>query len=279
MIVRSFALLAAALGLWLTQPLLQDAAGQGPATRPGDGAPTPQTAEPGRLAVRSGQPLPACQDVPANQLLANTIVERLRQSPRLARYHVEVAVENGAVVLTGRIIDSAQREEVLRIVQSVQGVTAVRDQLTVGEESPIARTTAVVLPPLQEPGQLPGSDGPANSVRPRAADLTTGAPAPPNGGVQEPHPIFHAPPGLAAASMNPPPLPPYAWPTFAPYNNYSRVAYPTIYPPQAWPFIGPFYPFPKVPLGWRKIQLEYVDGHWWYGKRASGYDWWRVRYW
>ena len=74
-------------------------------------------------------------------------------------------------------------------------------------------------------------------------------------------------------------MPPYAWPTYAPYNNYSRVAYPEQYPYEAWPFIGPMYPFPKVPLGWRSIQLTWRDGYWWYGKNATPHDWWRVRYW
>ena len=73
-------------------------------------------------------------------------------------------------------------------------------------------------------------------------------------------------------------MPPYAWPTYAPYNNYSRVAYPEQVPYEAWPFIGPMYPFPKVPLGWRSIQLTWRDGYWWYGKYATGHDWWRIRY-
>ena len=29
------------------------------------------------------------------------------------------------------------------------------------------------------------------------------------------------------------------------------------------PSIGPFYPYPQVPLGWRKVALEWDDG-WWY---------------
>ena len=79
--------------------------------------------------------------------------------------------------------------------------------------------------------------------------------------------------------MPPPPMPPYAWPSYAPYNNYSRVAAPSMYPYQSWPFIGPPYPFPKVPLGWRSVNLRWIDGHWWYGRTATGHDWWRVRYW
>ena len=76
-----------------------------------------------------------------------------------------------------------------------------------------------------------------------------------------------------------PPLPPYAWPTYAPYNNYSRVAYPTLYKHDAFPFIGPVYPFPKIPLGWRAVTLQWMDGYWWYGRKATGHDWWRIRYW
>ncbi len=64
----------------------------------------------------------------------------------------------------------------------------------------------------------------------------------------------------------------------APYNNYSRVAYPTTYPYEAFPFIGPMYPFPKIPLGWRSVSLTWEDGCWWYGRKATGHDWWRIRY-
>ena len=99
----------------------------------------------------------------------------------------------------------------------------------------------------------------------------------PNGGPPEPAPIFQGPPGPNPA-LQPPPMPPYAWPTFAPYNNYSRVAYPNLYPYETFPYIGPFYPFPRVPLGWRSVSLTWQDGHWWYGKNATGHDWWRIRY-
>ena len=76
-----------------------------------------------------------------------------------------------------------------------------------------------------------------------------------------------------------PPLPPHAWPTYAPYNNASRIAYPQAYPYNAFPFIGPYYPFPKVPLGWRKVTLEWEDGHWYLGRNSAPHDYWRVRFW
>src|SRR5207302_6468531 len=116
-----------------------------------------------------------------------------------------------------------------------------------------------------------------------AVQAVTPAPTPlppptPTAPADEPYPIAQAP-TPAYYDLNPPKLPPYAWPTYAPYNNYSRVAYPEAYPYQSWPFIGPVYPFPKVPLGWRSIKLEWEDGHWWYSKVACNHDWWRLRFW
>ena len=86
-------------------------------------------------------------------------------------------------------------------------------------------------------------------------------------------------PSASQFDLNPPKMPPYAWPTYAPYNNFARVAYPEAYPYNAWPYIGPVYPFPKVPLGWRSVKLEWQDGYWWFSKVATKYDWWRLKYW
>jgi hypothetical protein len=58
-------------------------------------------------------------------------------------------------------------------------------------------------------------------------------------------------------------LPGYAWPTYASYPNYAALTYPQQYSPTAWPYIGPFYPYPQVPLAWRKVSLEWDDG-WWF---------------
>jgi hypothetical protein len=58
-------------------------------------------------------------------------------------------------------------------------------------------------------------------------------------------------------------MPGYAWPSYAAYPNYAALTYPQQYSPTAWPYIGPFYPYPQVPLGWRKVTLEWDDGWWW----------------
>ena len=60
-----------------------------------------------------------------------------------------------------------------------------------------------------------------------------------------------------------PNMPGYAWPSYAASPNYAAVQYPTQYSPTAWPYIGPFYPYPQVPLGWRRVSLEWDDGWWW----------------
>jgi len=68
--------------------------------------------------------------------------------------------------------------------------------------------------------------------------------------------------GVAPLRYDQPCLPNYAWPSYAAYPNYAAVTYPKQYSPTAWPFIGPFYPYPQVPLGWRKVTLEWDDGWW-----------------
>ena len=67
-------------------------------------------------------------------------------------------------------------------------------------------------------------------------------------------------------------LPGYAWPSYAAHPNYGAVSYPKQYSPSAWPYIGPFYPYPQVPLGWRRVALEWDDGWWhldFYDKNSS----------
>ncbi len=68
---------------------------------------------------------------------------------------------------------------------------------------------------------------------------------------------------VGAPRYDTPNLPNYAWPGYAAYPNYAAVTYPQQYSPSAWPYIGPFYPYPQVPLGWRRVSLEWDDG-WWF---------------
>jgi hypothetical protein len=212
---------------------------------------------------------PARLELSANQKLASTIADQLRQSNRLHYYNVDVSVQNGTVDLSGVVTDAAQRQEVLRIAQGVAGADRVRDQLALTSANSVMPAQATIPPAA-----------PAIETAPMPARMPGGAPAyaPGPTASTDPIPVYQAPqPGPYDA--NPPAMPPHAWPTYAPYNNFSRVATPQYYPYQAWPFIGPCYPFPKVPLGWRSVKLEWEDGHWWFSKVGSAHDWWRIRYW
>jgi hypothetical protein len=77
-------------------------------------------------------------------------------------------------------------------------------------------------------------------------------------------PTGFVPGGSGGAGMTDnPQMPGYAWPSYASYPNYAALSYPQQYSPTAWPYIGPFYPYPQVPLAWRKVSLEWDDG-WWF---------------
>lgn len=247
-------------------------------------APFSWAQEPGPLAVGQGQALKPPRPIPTNQQMADTIAGQLRQSGQLRGFSIDLAYEDGTVEISGIVADQTQREEALRIVQGVPGVERVRDRLTLTSMGPVTRTQATIPigpaptpvgsdsgPVLEgpKPGQGDASDKEPGPLPQKAAEASVGP---------EPYPIFQAP-RPQAYDLNPPKMPPYSWPTYAPYNNYSRVAYPNLYPYQSWPFIGPNYPFPKVPLGWRSVKLEWNNGYWWYGHNATGHDWWRLRYW
>jgi hypothetical protein len=257
--------LAAALGLWMAHPLWGG--------------------EPGRLEVVPGQALKSASVVSPNQQIAGAIADHLRQSGHLRRYNIDITFHDGLAELAGTVTDQVQREEVLRLVQGVPGVERVQDRIVLATGPEMLTQTQALLAPGPELGPQPKKEGisrernndSSNNNRNNSDNANSNDNARDKGKGVEPVPIYQAPP--MAADLNPPRMPPYAWPTYAPYNNLSRVAYPTLYPYNAWPFIGPCYPFPKVPLGWRSVKLQWQDGYWWYSKTATGHDWWRLRYW
>lgn len=211
---------------------------------------------------------------PTNQQLADSVASRLRSAGVLKDYTVEILTQDGKVELKGVVADAKQRQEVLRLAQSVRGVQRVVDGMSVKDEAirPV-RDEGTPKLPAPDKGGAPGILTPPT---PGAGPGAGGAGA--GGMIPEPTPIFRAP-QPAFAALNPPAMPPYAWPTYAPYNNYSRVAYPTAYPYNAWPYIGPVHPFPKVPLGWRSVKLEWDDGHWWFSRVGHPHNWWKLRFW
>ncbi|NBO90959.1 MAG: BON domain-containing protein [Planctomycetia bacterium] len=215
-------------------------------------------AEPGLLSQRL-PPIPSI-----DQLLADSIAKHVRSSALLRDYRVDIVAAQGKIVLTGYVVSQSQHDELIRLVQGVPGVVNVVDSLTIKE----AAIVTVQSPPAPVAPKIEGESLPAKVAAPPAGGPT----------IPEPEALFRAQ-APAYAGLNPPLMPPYAWPTYAPYNNFSRVAYPTAYPYHSWPFIGPVYPYPKVPLGWRSVKLEWDDGHWWFSRVGHPHNWWKLRYW
>ena len=272
MTVRKLAALAAAVGLWI----------------PGASFAKDPKKDPAPPAAKSAAP------TKSNQELAAAVAARLKASgvAKGARIHIETS--DGVVELTGDVKSAAQKTQIIETVMSIPGVKEVDSMLREVPADPAVKRVSgegpSTLPPLVG---VPAKDGPVPPLAvvpgiPLAAPGTGGLPGgvyPPGGygpGPGEPLPVAGPPVGpgaMAAYDSAGPNLPPYAWPTYAPYPNYSRVGYPQSYPYNAFPYIGPFYPYPKVPLGWRKVQLEWDDGHWYLGRLSTPHDYWRVRYW
>lgn len=121
-----------------------------------------------------------------------------------------------------------------------------------------------MMPMMQYPPQaMPMQPVPMNAgPRPMGAGQMVGYPVHGHAGAPVPMQYASTEMGMGAPRYDQPNLPNYAWPTYAAYPNYAAVTYPKQYSPSAWPYIGPFYPYPQVPLGWRKVSLQWDDGLW-----------------
>jgi osmotically-inducible protein OsmY len=131
----------------------------------------------------------------------------------------------------------------------------------------------MVLPGPNEYGDY-GVDGLADGqMVPGSMQMSEGGMGMPQGGMPmgggpgmgQPMPMGGSGVGMPAVPVRGggPNMPNYAWPSYAASPNYAALQYPTQYSPTAWPYIGPFYPYPQVPLGWRRVSLEWDDG-WWF---------------
>ena len=245
MTVRKLIPLAAAFGLWVGGP----AAAQEPADP---------------AAVKA-----------ANQKLADAVADKLRSAGVAKGAKIDIDAQGGLVRLSGTVTSDGQHDEILENCKKVPGIRRIESHL----QSPTGSVQ-------RTGGQMEGGVGPAPgpgspyAVSSAPPPLPPGAIPVPGGPIAAGDPLpLNGMPAMAPVDPAGPRLPPYSWPTYAPYNNYSRVAYPQADPYNAFPYIGPYYPFPKVPLGWRKVQLEWEDGHWYYGKLSSPADYWRVKFW
>lgn len=185
--------------------------------------------------------------------VAQNIAQRLHTSGQLQGYSIGVKHKAGTVWLKGEVSDAKQASAAMRIAKQTPNVAQVVNNLTVRgaqEPTPAVRQTAAK-------SQRPQPVRPMQRVAARQA-------APVEGPVgSEPLPMYAgAASGVSPVVYDQPNMPSYAWPSYASYPNYAAVSYPKQYSPMAWPYIGPFYPYPQVPLGWRKVTLEWDDGWW-----------------
>lgn len=252
--------------------------------------------------VVPGEILPtAAYEESSDQQVVSGVINALQTAKRngqLRGFGVDVKSRNGVLQLTGRAGSADQRDQILRIAESVPGVSGVRDAITIpsrvedtqrlpspqslqtveqSELTPLnppvqmarrnpaipamAASTGQRMPAMTAPYRMPAQQGAPTQAIPAAMGYGGGM------GMQAPvmgQPVPMAPHSpVGAPRYDSPNLPNYAWPGYAAHPNYAALTYPQQYSPSAWPYIGPFYPYPQVPLGWRKISLEWDDG-WWF---------------
>jgi hypothetical protein len=228
----------------------------------------------------------------ANQEAAKQICVQLRESGQLGGRKIAVKYFNGTVWLQGEVSSQEQLNKLVAAAMTTPGVTISRvvpDGLTVESAAgnPLRNANRAQAVPSSYSAShgattvsmmqaVPPTTVPTPSALP---DAPNALPAGSSGVPGAPLPMYA--PGAAVGGPAPvrydhPAMPAYAWPSYAAYPNYAAVTYPKQYSPTAFPYIGPFYPYPQVPLGWRKVSLQWDDGWWWLDfKDKPNCCWWR----
>jgi osmotically-inducible protein OsmY len=251
------------------------------------------TASPGKstqgvIPVSGAQPQPSAADVAITDSIIAKL-QREKQSGTLRGFELDVSTVSGDVWLRGKVANVSQKDHVLNIVRRVRGVRKVVDDVSVtGARSdskirPVSTEIPTPIPdspktqtssmPVMGGGPMPRAFAPSGLASYQGDCVTdggvvgggaVGGAAVGGGAVGGPVPMQGAGMsyGAGAPRYDQPNMPSYAWPSYAAYPNYAAVTYPKQYSPSAWPYIGPFYPYPQVPLGWRKVALEWDDGLW-----------------
>jgi osmotically-inducible protein OsmY len=199
---------------------------------------------------------------------------------RLKNFGVDVNTRDGKVLLNGRASSQEQRRLISDLVRQTPGVVDVMEDIAV-IQPPAPQAGGQQLQPLPAPaGQQGGTPAMVASARNPVGVPAQQVSVPMQAAPYCPDPAMAVQPMQGGYSGMPVPmgpyagvgagpryeqpyLPNYAWPGYAAYPNYAAVSYPQQYSPSAFPYIGPFYPYPQVPLGWRKVCLEWDDG-WWF---------------
>lgn len=213
-------------------------------------------------------------------LIAKQIISKLREqkeASNLKGFDLGVQVDQGTVTMMGQVASSEQAMLALDVARRVQGVKLVVNDLLVSKRPAQPKTTIQRAVAQQATAKAQ----PVNYQQPAQSVMRASAPTPvafaastipaspaargvaPANYAQSMQPVAMAGGGGYGVVANNPSMPAHAWPSYAASPNYAGVSYPQQYSATAWPYIGPFYPYPQVPLGWRKVSLEWDDG-WWF---------------
>jgi hypothetical protein len=226
------------------------------------------------VALAALAPVGALASDTEDKAAAEQIATVLRDSGQLNNYSVGVKYRDGTVWLSGRVTSDQQMQAALDIVSELEGIEQIVNNLSVGggsglqqplgTRSTARRTSYNAGAEMEIEAQAPAAAG-------REQPQSSGREAIPVGyhalggkhKFMRPMAMYAGAAAAAPAAYDQPHMPNYAWPSYAAYPNYAALTYPKQYSATAFPFIGPFYPYPQVPLGWRKVSLEWDDG-WWF---------------
>ena len=242
------------------------------------------------LAIAGIALLAPCWALAGDTELAQQIAASLKSSGKMHGYSIGVKAQEGTVWLNGTVRSQQQLRAALEVVGDIPGVEKIVNGLTViGADASVRPANAQASDARMAIGSRADYEAPVASAMPYGGSGTgSGVPLPLGGGVRmammqqqqgmpmqssamqgegnggTPIPTYAANNGggIAPAHFDRPQMPGYAWPSYASAPNYAGITYPRQYSATAWPFIGPFYPYPQVPLGWRKVSLEWHNGWW-----------------
>ena len=241
------------------------------------------------IATMLAAPAAPTRAATPGQQKAQQLAHMLKASGKMVNYRVGVKYQNGIAWLQGQVTSPQQKAIAEALIVQAPGVKQVVNQLAIIAPAPAAWAVAAQSPVAQRPQRsssmfarpkiertsratriatettarrstpLPVSYAAAAPAAALAVPLALGQAA-----AGRPIPAYVRSAGAMGqpARYDHPHLPNYAWPSYAAHPNYAAVTYPKQYSPTAWPYIGPFYPYPQVPLGWRKVTLEWDDGWW-----------------
>lgn len=221
-----------------------------------------------------------------DEVIAKAIFSRLsqaKQNGQLRNFKLDMNVEEGTVWMNGEVTSPKHKSLALDIASRTHGVVKVVDQIAVHAVPAIQASTQQQGSSRRNPDVVQVANAPSPIYHPAPAQAAPIQAAPLHAQLQavpvqqmqqvqqyQPmaqsaqmmgYPSYQAG-GIAAARYDHPHLPQYAWPSYAAHPNYGAVTYPQQYSAHAWPYIGPFYPYPQVPLGWRRVELKWKDGWW-----------------